>query len=875
MNIADTATVSNDSELTIVNAGQGGMNIGGAVTNTDTTLLTNRAGDMKITGTVSNENGTLNVTNSGNGLYLDTTGKLANNGSTKIQNIGQGGMVLGGLVDTEGTTTINNTNGALDISGMVDNNGSLTVTNLGTGMNIAGTVANIGTTKITNSGENGLTIDGIVKADGDTTILNNDGELKVAGLVDNQNGKLNLTNKGDNINITDTAVISNNNNLNILNYGENGTIIDGTVKNAGQTLITNQNGDLNVNGTVDNTNGKLSLANNGNALNIGADAKVTNDSDLRVFNTGAGGVTIDGVIENTESTAITSRDGSILINGSVTNKDGNLNITSAGTGLKLGTEGVISNNGRTVIQNTGNDGMTLDGTINSNGRTAITNTAGTLEIAGTLETKGDLNLTSTGDGMHITENGVVHNVDGSIFAQNTGEDGITIDGTISNASGNTTIMNHAGSVVIGGSVDNSDGKLGITNHGKGVILKQTGKLSNNDDLRIFNYGEDGTQLDGVIENSGDTTIINKAGDLNVDGVIKNKDGNLAFTNTGNALNFGQNAKVSNDSTVRVVNSGNGGLTVDGTITNTKSTAITNNAGQFTVNGKIENTDGNLNLTNRGTSLVTGKDSMITNTNGEVLIQNIGNGGMTLDGAIANGVSTDAEGNVTGTAGTTSITNVNGDLNFNGSIASQKDLVILNDGAKLDASSTSGIVAGGPVKIINNGENGMNLDGGIIGFDSIAVTNRGGDLNINGTLANQNSNMNITNTGNKLNINEDANILNSGEVLIQNTGDGGMDVNGTLNTEAQVTILNRAGALNVNGKVNNQSDSVIISNYGTGLNVGENAEINNDKNVRFVNFGEDGTVMNGNVTSTEDVVQFINKGGELEINGKVTDINSDK
>ena len=439
----------------------------------------------------------------------------------------------------------------------------------------------------------------------------------------------------------------------------------------------------------------------------------------------------------------------------------------------------------------------------------------------------------------------------------------------SNAVGNTTIMNHDGSVVVNGSVNNSDGKLGITNHGKSIVLTENGKLSNNEEIRIFNYGEEGAQLDGTIENTGDTTIINKAGDLSVNGTIDNHTGSLAFTNTGNALNFGKNAKVSNDSTVKIVNSGEGGLTVDGTITNTESTAITNNAGQFTVNGKIENTDGNLNLTNKGTAFTAGAESIVSNKNGEVLIQNLGEGGMNLDGVITNSVSMDENNQITGAAGTTSITNTKGDLNINGVITSQDDLAILNEGNKLNASSTSGIVAGGQTRIVNNGEGGMNLDGGIIGFDSIAVTNRGGDMNINGTIANQEYNMNITNTGNKLNINENANIQNSGELLIQNTGAEGMNVNGTLDTNAKVTVLNKAGALNVNGKVNNKSDMVIISNHGTGLNIGENAEINNDKNIRIGNTGADGTVVDGKVTSTEGTVQFINNDGKFEVNGEVT------
>ena len=115
------------------------------------------------------------------------------------------------------------------------------------------------------------------------------------------------------------------------------------------------------------------------------------------------------------------------------------------------------------------------------------------------------------------------------------------------------------------------------------------------------------------------------------------------------------------------------------------------------------------------------------------------------------------------------------------------------------------------------------------------------------------------------------ISSTGDMLIKNSGSDGMTLNGSFDTK-KFTAINNDGGLYINGKINNESDSVVISNYGTGISVGVNAEINNDKNIRFVNNGEDGMKINGKVTSTEDVVQFINNKGELQINGEVADIN---
>ena len=909
--------VDNKGNITFTNEGEGGLYVSGNLNNTDgnillvnkagnmyvsgttdnengLTALKNNSGELNISGSITNNNGRVSITNDGTKLTLASTGTISSDGSTVLLNKGSQGTDLAGKVlVSDANFLVQNEAGTLNIGGeVVSGNGDIRILNNGDKLVISSTgkISNNKKTEILNNGANGLNLDGTVEhSSGELIVQSNAGDMNVNGKVSNLNGKTVVSNYSGALNLNETSSVSGNGETIIYNEGKGGMNLKGSVDNTGDTNITNEAGSLIFADRVKNANGKLAITNNGLDLTVGATANIKNEGQLTMLNNGENGMTVDGVVENEGNAILTNQAGNMTVNGKVNNSE-KLNITNHGKGLYLAGDvqsktarvwntgsdgakvlGTLVTNGTLDITNAGEGGLNLDGIVSGNQKTTVTNTAGALEIGGKVDTTGNVNITNSGSGIQIKDTGVVHNKDGAIFVQNTGADGFKVDGTISNAKGNTTVINRKGSVVVGGSINNSDGKLGITNYGKGVNL--TGKLSNNNELRVLNYGTEGTQLDGVIENSGNTIINNRAQDLNINGIIDNKDGNVSITNTGNALNFGKDSKVINNSSVRVVNSGNGGMTVDGTIKNTKSTALTNNAGKFIVNGTIENTNGNLNITNKGTALVTGKDSNISNTNGEVLIQNLGEDGMTLNGHINNGVSKDADGNVMGTAGTTSITNVKGDLKFTGSIASQDDLVIINDGRKLNAESTSGIVSGGPVKIINNGEQGMNLAGGIIGFDSIAVTNRSGDLNISGTIANQDANMNITNTGNRLDIHESAQILNSDELLIQNTGEGGLDISGSLNTNSQVTILNKAGNLDIKGKINNQSNSLIISNYGTGLEVSDNAEINNDKNIRFVNYGENGTRINGKVQSQNDIVQFINRNGELEVNGEVKDVNN--
>ena len=114
-----------------------------------------------------------------------------------------------------------------------------------------------------------------------------------------------------------TAEISNNHEIKIANTGSEGFTMNGKVKNSGSTALTNWagdfiidgtienssttniwsvKGDLDVNGVVNNKNGKLTITNDGNALNIGENALISNDAATVITNTGNGGLNHNGAV---------------------------------------------------------------------------------------------------------------------------------------------------------------------------------------------------------------------------------------------------------------------------------------------------------------------------------------------------------------------------------------------------------------------------------------------------------------------------------------------------------------------------------------------------------------------------------------------------
>ena len=605
---------------------------------------------------------------------------------------------------------------------------------------------------------------------------------------------------------------------------------NGSIKNFGKGSITFTSAgsnDMTLGGTIENANGNIMVTNNGGALLV--NGKLSTKGNVSITNNGKDGAFISGTIENKKGNIlITNNDNSIEISGNIINENGattlkntanrieisgniennggNLLITNEGLGLNVKSGAKLSNKGTIRLLNTGNYGLTMNGEINNTKSTVLTNKGGKLQVGGTMNTEGAMNLNSSGTGMEITEDANI-NHKGAVFVQNFGTTGAKFNGKLAN-NGNTTLLNYAGTMEVNGTIDNTNGKLGITNKGTGELnVASKGVITNtNGTTNILNYGEQGTTIDGSVLTSGNTTIINKANNLEV-------------------------------------------------------------------NGKVYTKDGDLKLSNSGYSLVTGEKGYIATENGDLSVQNFGENGITHNGQISSFNKYDDKNNVIAPSGTTTIVNTKGGMRLNGAVSSENKVTLRNSG---DSLRFTGQIAGGKrVEMTNTGLNGIDINGGwITAHETINITNKAGNLKMSGAqiFSNPDDNlqMTISNDGESINIDKDSYIY-SDKLLIKNSGSKGMNLNGQFDT-GKFTAINNDGTLYINGKVNNESESIVISNYGSGIIVGKDAQINNDQNIRFVNDGADGIEISGDITSTENVVQFINNNGKLEINGEVADIN---
>ena len=606
----------------------------------------------------------------------------------------------------------------------------------------------------------------------------------------------------------------------------------GTIKNFGKGQITFTNSGskgTTLGGTIENANGNVIVNNNGGLLNV--TGKVSANGNISMTNNGVSGMQIKGDIETQKGNIllvnnknkmsvlgnITNENGAttlkntasdMKISGNIKNNGGNLLVTNTGRSLEIQEGAKLSNNGTIRLLNSGNFGLTVNGEIENAKSTVLTNKAGKLTVNGKLNTEGALNLNSSGSGMEITENGAI-NHKGAVFVQNFGQNGATINGKIANE-GNTTILNYAGSLdVNNGTIENANGKLALTNKGDGAM----------------NVGANGV----IFNNNGTTTI----------------------------LNYGEN-----------------GTSIDGSVLTDGNTTIINKANNLEVNGRVYTKNGNLKLSNSGYGVIIGEDGYIGAEHGDVSVQNFGENGITHNGQISSFHTYDEDFNILAQSGNTTVTNTKGDMRINGAITSDNKVTVKNTG---DNIRLTGYVLGDKAEMTNTGSNGLIIDGGgVSGFSSVHVNNKAGQLKMENALFLTNPDDGveiqtvINNEGTGLYIDKDSYIA-ADKLLIKNSGSDGMELNGNFDTN-KFTAINNDGSLYIDGQINNKSDSVVLSNYGTGLTVGAKAQINNDKNIRFVNNGEDGMKINGKVTSTEDVVQFINNKGELQINGEVADIN---
>lgn len=572
----------------------------------------------------------------------------------------------------------------------------------------------------------------------------------------------------------------------ITNSGSNGTKISGLVQSTHELNVFNKAGDMTINGTLKNEGANLNVSNKGGNVAIGG--TLSSDRDIAVTNNSStGSLAFSGTAKGANANFVNEGAGGMNVTGAVSgtkarfiNRGGKLVI--ANTADKVAAD-------RVDVVNYGDGGASIGG-INAENGLYVVNHKGNLSVDGHVTTGDDATISirnaETAGKLAVGSNGHIDG-QGKVALRNQGANGMTIDGKVTNdnALGNaeTSIINENGALLVNGKINNN-GNMAIKNTGSGMTISKNAVVTNEGQLKVKNYGAGGMTIVGDINNTGNVTFYNDAGQMQLattkDGTkagnITNEDGRLIIWSRNNSTG------ISAASSSKIINNGNGnslaikhtgttaagskGLDLQGTIRNDGETAINNYSGDMYISGNIQS-DGSLGIINRagaGKADFASAGSITSDKN--INIKNYGSGDMTVNNTITNNgrlniIANTGKLNLGGTVHNDS----NGALDDNnGFYAVSRDQgtgINLSSGFKADGAGQN---------LIKNisGSEGLRYEGNINASGSqTELYNQKGNMTVGGTIAT---------TG-------------DGKVVVLNKGDG-MKLDGIITSEKDAKIVNK-------------------------------------------------------------------------------------
>lgn len=572
----------------------------------------------------------------------------------------------------------------------------------------------------------------------------------------------------------------------ITNSGSNGTKISGLVQSTHELNVFNKAGDMTINGTLKNEGANLNVSNKGGNVAIGG--TLSSDRDIAVTNNSStGSLAFSGTAKGANANFVNEGAGGMNVTGAVSgtkarfiNRGGKLVI--ANTADKVAAD-------RVDVVNYGNGGASIGG-INAENGLYVVNHKGNLSVDGHVTTGDDATISirnaETAGKLAVGSNGHIDG-QGKVALRNQGANGLTIDGKVTNdnalSNAETSIINENGALLVNGKINNN-GNMAIKNTGSGMTISKNAVVTNEGQLKVKNYGAGGMTIVGDVNNTGNVTFYNDAGQMQLattkDGTkagnITNEDGRLIIWSRNNSTG------ISAASSSKIINNGNGnslaikhtgttaagskGLDLQGTIRNDGETAINNYSGDMYISGNIQS-DGSLGIINRagaGKADFASAGSITSDKN--INIKNYGSGDMTVNNTITNNgrlnvIANTGKLNLGGTVHNDS----NGALDDNnGFYAVSRDQgtgINLSSGFKADGAGQN---------LIKNisGSEGLRYEGNINASGSqTELYNQKGNMTVGGTLAT---------TG-------------DGKVVVLNKGDG-MKLDGIITSEKDAKIVNK-------------------------------------------------------------------------------------
>ena len=789
-----------------------------------------------VTGvTYSNAGATITVDptfNGGNGIL-----GLAVAGNTGTENV-----TIGGAVDLSGSATVGSFNVAssvetLAVNAAVTAKGTVAATS---GVTLAATTAiNIGAAGdiVTTAGN--VAITGVIQTAGDVTTTS--GAIGYTGAVTlSGNVATTSTLAGADLSFSSSLTLSTFNFTASQGLGK--ASVTGAITGTGNLSITS------TNATVSPTGSAISLA----AVSAGA-----------VSLTGAGDVSVSGVVSATSVNAKSTAGDVVFGNTVGTSAVGGF-VSEATLATKATKIGAAVNVGAGA-------NATVTGNLVSNTSSAsvgINTTSGAILVTG----KVDASIAANSLGLATTSGGNI-TVSGAIGSSATAMGNLILDtsGTILLSS---TVI--AADILVGTNVVPSTSSVTFADavkstgvNGLGVATAGNGTISFAKTIELTNA-------------AADIGLSSANGNITVTGVITGKD-NVNITTSGSGA-ITLSAAISNDSVGGdiIIQSGTGNVVTSGAISTSGATAVisidTATSGNVTVNGNVS--------TSGGGDIFLGADSVtVARGTGNLTI----NGTVTTTGTAAGDIVFGIAGG-TGTVNKAVTAGATGDVYFINNLAT--DAYTIVSGANISAGNAviDAFTSGGAAGIINLGANitALNDTGAVLTFRGIALDNSinltgavsmkaagtSGDIN----LANVNGAQNLTlEATDQIVFNTGAGITGVGATTALNTvtvtNSAGVTVSGNFN--ASVVLTDTTGAVAFNGTNttisklttfvkgysvafgNNSTDTTVLSGAPVFLNTGG------------VNFGGTtslitGATITGNATSTVDLIGTIVSGGAFNI-----------
>ena len=628
------------------------------------------------------------------------------------------------------------------------------------------------------------------------------------------------------------------------------------------TGVTGNNGVFNI--TPDKLNGEVGYRKYDNFnLSAGDIAnliyKYGNSRDINTFiNLVQNGVKIDGILN-------TMRDGNFYNGQAVFITPG---------GMAVGASGVLNVGSLSVITPTNDAYNSLKGEYASNNFANINNISsllnkssnvGNISIDGKILAREGVQL--RGGQINVGANGAIVNGITSTQAFTDRATAATQAEALFNNLVNTNGIKTASAFTKNGSNIQIKSSTGVDIAGKVIngAADASGITSaqGNSGVFITNSGSNGTKISGLVQSTHELNVFNKAGDMTINGTLKNEGANLNVSNKGGNVTIG--GTLSSDRDIAVTNnSSTGSLAFSGTAKGANANFVNEGAGGMNVTGAVSGTKAR--FINRGGKLV------IANTADKVAadrvdVVNYGDGGASIGGINAeNGLY---------------VVNHKGNLSVDGHVTTGDDATIsirnAETAGKFAVGSNGHVDGQGKVALRNQGANGMTIDGKVtndnaLGNAETSIINENGALLVNGKI-NNNGNMAIKNTGSGMTISKNAVVTNEGQLKVKNYGAGGMTIVGDVNNTGNVTFYNDAGKMKLAttedgtkaGNITNEDGRLIIwsRNNSTGISAASSSKIINNGNGNSLAIKHTGTTAAG--SKGLDLQGTIRNDGETAIN----------